>query len=577
MYVVLSLTAGLPARAAAAELPDGLVVAEAQGASAFEEVVAGEYIVRVRAADRGALRVDRGALVGVSPSLAGPLQAAQVRDVRPALGFAPARAVGPSAALQATFRFRSDLPLDDVQRALASAPEVESVEPLLRHRAHGDDPSDTWYHFQWAWQNLDLPAIRELGTGAGVRVAVVDSGVTPAGADSFESLLTGYDFIDDDDDASDDDALVAGLAHGTHVAGTIAQRTDNIEGVAGLASGASILPVRVLHYDAPSGVVGGFTDDIAEGIVYAVDQGAQIINLSLGTGSRSDLVADALAYAYENDVLVVCSSGNDGAAAISYPGRLPTCLSVGAVGRAHNVTAYSNYGPELVMVAPGGESDQDRDGDGHFDGIVQESITSAGWRYVFTQGTSMAAPHVSGAAALMFERGWTTPAAVQQVLVASAFDIGANGRDDESGFGELDVLGALAWPVADGLLSENGEVTISDPWVDYTTDAAWVAWFTDVASTTRLSGDGVDTQSDTLFVRAHKVRVPREPGLTTTLTLRSETSDGYSDSTKVDIHFPDELDDLFGCLEGTSLAFPGLAFGIALRRRRSARTPGGPR
>ena len=549
------------------------VVPMSQPASSPEDdVIEGEFIVRLRTGVSAGLRVEHGSFAGGSEDLMAHLGREPLGHVRPALRTTPRLAHGPAERLRSSYALRSSLSLAELREALEDDTWVESVEPLTRYRPLAE-PNDTWYHFQGDLMDLNLPLVREQGDGTGVIVAVVDSGVTPGGLDGFANLLTGWDFIGEDDDASDDDALASGLAHGTHVAGTIAQRTDNLEGVAGIAPGVSVLPVRVMHYDEPSGAVWGDSADIADGIIWAADHGAQVINLSIGSTVRSDLVADACAYAFENGIFISASSGNDGALdGVLYPAALPSVFAVGAVGRAHTVTAYSNQGPQLDLVAPGGESQEDRDGDGHDDGVVQESITMSGWRYVFTQGTSMASPHVAAAAALLVQRGWVRPEAIAEVLIHTADDLENPGYDSSSGYGELNLVAALALPLDETAFAESGPVTISNVQVDYSEDGrAWLSWNTDVASTTEATGDGVN-EADLLATHLHRVLVRAEPGSAPVVTLLSRTLESEAEET-LTLEFPYPEDSIFaGCnSSGASALFavPGLWLAARLRRRRS--------
>lgn len=557
--------------AARAEEPFAVAPMFPSAASPEEDIVPGEFIVRLRPAAAAGLTSAGGAFAGGQEALRAHLARAPLGHVRAALSALPAAPKGPAARLHAAWRVRSSLPLAELRDRLEDSVWVESVEPVTRYRALAE-PNDTWYHFQGDLIDMAMPEIRDIGDGTGVVVAVVDSGVTPNGADGFNSLLPGWDFIGDDDDASDDDAMVSGLAHGTHVAGTIAQRTDNLEGVAGIAPGVSILPVRVMHYDEPSGAVWGDSSDIANGIIWAVDNGAQVINLSIGSSVRSDLVADACAYAYENGVFIAGSSGNDGAEdGVLYPAALPYVFAVGAVGRAHNVTGYSNQGAELDLVAPGGESSDDRDGDGHDDGVVQESITMDGWRYVFAQGTSMASPHVAAAAALLRQRGWERPDAIAEVLIQTATDLEAPGFDTSTGYGELNLLAALTLPVSEAELAQSGAVTITNVQTDFSEDGrAWLSWNTDVASTTEATGDGVD-EADLLPTHLHRVLVKAEPGSNAAVTVVSRTLESEA-STSLTLEFPFPDDSIFaGCNgdgAGALLGLPGLALAAGLRRRR---------
>lgn len=537
-------------------------------ATADDDVIAGEYIVRIRPRALTGVGVEGGRFTG-------PLarRLAVAGDVRPMLRTPTLLDNAPGRRLAGTFVVRSALSLDELRDQLEDTDSIESVEPRTHLRALAEEPNDTWYHFQWNMMEAEVATLHTTHTGTGVVVAVIDSGVTPGGADSFVSLLPGYDFIDQDEDASDDDAMISGLAHGTHVAGTIAQTTGNVEGVVGIAPGASILPVRVLHYDEASGAVWGASDDIANGIIWAVDHGAQVINMSLGSPTRSDAVADACEYAYESGVFVVASSGNDGNPdGVLYPASLPCAFAVGAVGREQNIPFYSNGGPELDLVAPGGEDDEDRDGDGHGDGIVQESITMNGWRYVFSQGTSMAAPHVAAAAALLVQNGWTDPAQIGEVLVQSAHDILEPGHDDQTGFGEMDIQTALAFPVDPAYFAQRGTVVIDNVTTDYSMDGrVWVSWTTNVAATTRVAGTDTDVR-ESLATHLHKALIKGAPGFATSVTL-SSTADGTTAEEVVALEFPLDEDSLFsGCTAESAgwLFLPGIA---AWRRSgRRART-----
>jgi hypothetical protein len=560
-----------PARA---EWPFEVVPMSTPAASPEADIITGEFVVRMRPAAVSGLSAAEGRFSGGPAGLRAHLERAPLGHVRPAIRTLPHSQLAAAARLVSSYRVRSSLSLDELRDRLEDDQWVESVEPLTRYRPLAE-PNDTWYHFQGDLIDMAIPEVRLIGDGTGVVVGVVDSGVTPNGADGFANLLPGWDFIGDDDDASDDDAMLSGLAHGTHVAGTIAQRTDNTEGVAGIAPGVSILPVRVMHYDEPSGAVWGDSSDIADGIIWAADNGAQVINLSIGSSARSDLVADACAYAFEKGVFIAASSGNNGAVdGVLYPAALPWVFAVGAVGRAHNVTSYSNQGTALDLVAIGGESAEDRDGDGHDDGVVQEAITMNGWRYVFTQGTSMAAPHVSAAAALLVQRGWTRPEAIAEVLIQTADDLDAPGFDTSTGYGELNLLAALALPVSEAELVEGGPVTISNIQTDYSEDGrAWLSWNTDVAATTEAIGDGVDA-TDLLPTHLHRVLVKADPGARASVTVLSRTQEAEAENT-VTLDFPYPSDSIFsGCngdAAGLLLGVPGLALAATLRRRRDRR------
>ena len=204
------------------------------------------------------------------------------------------------------------------------------------------------------------------------------AGVRGGGPDGITTLLGGYDAYYDDDDPSDNDG------HGTFVAGTIAQSTNNGRGVAGMAPGASILPVKVLSDQ-------GFGDvrALANGIVYATDQGADVINMSLGSPSSSQTEYRAIQYAYDRDVVLVAASGNEFARSISYPAAYPEVIAVGAVRASGTRSPYSNTGSGLEIVAPGGDLNRDDNGDGYADGVLRAKAACKATSFIVTSDSSL--------------------------------------------------------------------------------------------------------------------------------------------------------------------------------------------
>ena len=205
------------------------------------------------------------------------------------------------------------------------------------------------------------------------------------------------------------------------------------------------MPVKVLGSDG-SGTYTG----IAEGIYYAADNGAKVISMSLGGGSPSTILEDALAYAYAKGVTIICAAGNDGSdTLVSYPAAYDQyCIAVGATRYDDEVAYYSNKGPALDITAPGGDITVDQDGNGYGDGILQQTFDSSptDFGYWYYQGTSMATPHVSGVAALLIASGVaTTPDEVREVLQTTARDAGAPGYDTSYGWGILDAYAALTY------------------------------------------------------------------------------------------------------------------------------------
>lgn len=336
----------------------------------------------------------------------------------------------------------SEMPLDEIRKTLIALGLAENVEPNYILRVMQIEPNDPFYDRQWHYQDISLPLAWSLTCGSElVVVAVVDTGVRfdhPDLAGIFYS--TGYDFIDEDSDPTDLNG------HGTHVAGTIAALTNNALGVSGVCwggYGVKILPIKVLDND-------GLGNDwsVCKGIVYAVEHGAKVVNLSLAGESSSSLLEDTVSYAYNNNVVLVCAAGNDNSS-VSYPAAYDETIAVGAVRWDWQRAPYSNYGPEIDVVAPGGDMNVDQNDDGFDDGVFSTYWTSSeGNTYAFLQGTSMAAPHVTGVVALMMSYGLSGVEEIRSALCNTALDLGPEGRDDEYGYGLIDAYQALT--VLDG-------------------------------------------------------------------------------------------------------------------------------
>jgi len=299
---------------------------------------------------------------------------------------------------------------------LRKDPLVEAAEPMFRYAASGV-PNDPLYSRQWNFRSVGAEQAWARGaTGKGVTVAVIDTGVAfendakcrQARDFSGTRFTAGYDFVDDDAHPNDDNG------HGTHVAGTIAETTNNGEGAAGLAYEATIMPLKVLDSFGS-----GTSADIADAIRYAADHGAQIINMSLGSPMPDQVTRKACQYAAKKGVLIVCAAGNSQGGSVGYPAAFPECLAVSAVDASGGLSWYSSIGKEVDLAAPGGDTREGDDG-----GILQNTVDfdSGEWEdgYFAFQGTSMASPHVAAVAALAMSRGVTDPAEVRQLLLRGA-------------------------------------------------------------------------------------------------------------------------------------------------------------
>jgi serine protease len=372
----------------------------------------------------------------------------------------------------------------EAARALRASGDVVEVSLNYRHRKQQFRPNDEFYDLQWNFSAIDLPLAWEINPGArtDIVVAVLDTGLnTVTDTIVFSSpfgqfplrfaavpdlvadgrITNPRDFVYNDDLPADLDG------HGTHVAGTVAQQTNNNFGVAGIAFNATLMPVKVLATSWDDvfspGNPGGSTALIAEAIRYAADNGAKVINLSLGGPGPSPALRDAISYAVSRGAFVAIASGNSGDEGnpvefpAAYGEEIRGAMAVGAVNRSLRRSVYSTFHSYVEICAPGGEMADFSDFDGgitqvtypfdatlsFFDPIDLLDLLLDGFRPTFDrfgllpfEGTSMAAPHVSGVAALLYSQGITNPAAIEEAIKRFAKPIDATA--EECGAGLID-------------------------------------------------------------------------------------------------------------------------------------------
>lgn len=303
----------------------------------------------------------------------------------------------------------ADVPQDRVAELVArlsADPRVEAAEPAGVAKMLWT-PNDPKYGEQWHMKRAGAESAWEYACGQGVTVSVVDTGIACYDAEGFmkgtdlagTTCVAGYNFVGKNEIAADDQG------HGTHVAGTIAQTTNNGVGVAGLAHCAKLMPVKVL-----SARGWGTMADVAEGIRWSADHGAQVINLSLGAPVKSKVVENAVNHAIKKGVVVVAAAGNSGRS-VGWPAAYPGVIAVSATDKNDSIAWFSSRGPQVAIGAPGV-------------GVTQQTICEAGKnkceQWGVFNGTSMASPHVAGAAALLVGQGITNPDSVKAILQATA-------------------------------------------------------------------------------------------------------------------------------------------------------------
>ncbi|GBD09337.1 Thermophilic serine proteinase [Candidatus Thermoflexus japonica] len=311
-----------------------------------------------------------------------------------------------------------------IARRLRQHPDIEVAE-VDREVRIAFTPNDPYYGlYQWNLPKIRAPQAWDVVTGtSAVWIAIVDTGVDYTHPDLGSSRLwLGWDFVNNDNNPMDDHG------HGTHVAGIAGANTNNGIGVAGICWGCDLLAVKVLGADGF-----GWDSDVASGIQYAADWGAAfgkrtIINLSLGSPDSSAILADAVSYAQSKGALIVAAAGNNGANQLFYPAAYPGVIGVAATNFSNQWAWFSNSGAHVDLAAPG----------------VDILSTYPGGSYAWMDGTSMATPHVAGAAGLVWSvRPALTADQVCGILIRTALDLGTPGRDDYYGYGRVNAEAAV--------------------------------------------------------------------------------------------------------------------------------------
>lgn len=376
-------------------------------------------------------------VVPAAPSPAGPPseRAAVVVAFADGARVAARRAAAETAGAVVTGRLprlrlqRWVVPADAVAD-LASSPVIEWAEPDWTLHLY-DRPNDPLLPRQWAFDRLAFGQAwkHEAGASSPVLVAVVDSGIETTHPDLEGRLVPGRDFVTHDNAPDDTNG------HGTGVSGVIAANTDNREGVAGMSWGANVMPLQAC---GESGSCSMFA--VTQAVAWAAAHDAHVVNLSLGGAIPScpRALQAAAAFADARGTLLVAASGNSAQQGnpISYPAACDGFMAVGATDAVDAWAPFSSYGPHVSVSAPGVAV---------MTSWSSETSPETSRGYAMVDGTSFAAPHVAGLAALLFSRhpDWT-PAQVRARIEQTALDLGPEGRDPWFGHGRIDLTKALS-------------------------------------------------------------------------------------------------------------------------------------
>ena len=334
----------------------------------------------------------------------------------------------------------------EVVTQLNQSPAVEFAEPNYLVQVADTLPNDPGWGSQYGPTHIQAPQAWDITTGSSsVVIAVIDSGVdlghpdlaakiwsnpgeTGGGKqtngrdddnDGYVDDWRGWDFVNGDNNPQDDHG------HGTHVAGIAAAASNNGVGIAGVAWGARVMPLKVLNSGG-----GGSNSNVAAAMTWAANHGAKVINLSLGAASPSAVMEDAVNYAYFKGVTVVAAAGNQNTLGVLYPAAYDHAIAVASTDASNNRSSFSNYGPEIDLAAPGSN--------------IYSTYWNGGSTYATLSGTSMATPHVVGVAALLAgQPGFDTPDKIRMAMETTALDLGDSGWDQLYGFGLVQAHDAL--------------------------------------------------------------------------------------------------------------------------------------